>query len=66
MSIAYYVCIAGYRRAIEVHDLFRHGEDARLAGNEEEAVRRLAAEPTRPVKAAIVQGTIESVTSQGF
>jgi hypothetical protein len=47
-----------------VHDFFGYGEDAGFAGDEEEAVMRLAAEPTRPVKAAIVQGTIETVARE--
>jgi hypothetical protein len=44
-----------------MHDFFGYGEDAGLAGDEQEAVRGFAAEPTRPVEAAIVQGTVEAV-----
>jgi hypothetical protein len=48
----------------EVHDFFGQGEDAGLAGDEEEAMVGLATEPARPVKAAIIEGTIESVACQ--
>jgi hypothetical protein len=49
-----------------IHDLFGEGEDAGLAGDEQEAVMGIAAEPARPVEAAIVQGTIETVARQGL
>ena len=38
-----------------MHDLFRYGKNTRLAGNEEQAVMGIAAEPSRPVQATIVQ-----------
>jgi len=54
--------IAGYVDTVQVHDFFGYGKDAGLAGNEQEAVSGLAAKPTRPMKPAIVQGAIETVT----
>ena len=48
----------------EIHDFFGDGEDAGLAGDEQEAVMGLAAEPARPVQAAIVERTIETVARQ--
>jgi hypothetical protein len=56
--------ILGVLPGSPVHDLLGYGEDPRLAGDEQEAVMGLAAEPTRPVKAAIVEGTIKTVTRQ--
>jgi hypothetical protein len=50
----------------EVHDFFGYGEDAGLAGDGEEAVMRVATEPARPAKAAIVKRTIETVTRERF
>jgi len=47
-------------------DLFGEGEDAGLAGDEQETVMGLAAKPARPVKAPIVEGTIETVARQTF
>jgi hypothetical protein len=46
--------------------LFSQGEDAGLAGNLEEAMGGVAAEPTRPLEAAIVDRTIEAVPGQRF
>jgi len=48
----------------QVHDLFGYGEDAGLAGDEQETVVGLAAEPTRPVKATVVERTVETVPCQ--
>jgi hypothetical protein len=45
----------------EVHDFFGEGEDTGFAGDEQETVMGIAAEPARPLKAAIVQRTIETV-----
>jgi hypothetical protein len=50
----------------EVYDFFGDGEYSRFAGDQEEAVGGLAAEPAGPLKAAIVQGTIETVARQGL
>jgi hypothetical protein len=50
----------------DVHDFFGEGEDAGFAGDEQEAVMGIAAEPARPMEAAIVQGTIETVARQGL
>jgi hypothetical protein len=49
-----------------VRDLFGYGEDAGFAGDEQEAVMGLAAEPARPTEAAIVHGTIKTVAGQRF
>ena len=51
-------------RAAQVHDLFGHGEDAGLAGDYQEAVGGIAAEPARPLEAAGVDGAIEAVPGQ--
>jgi hypothetical protein len=50
----------------DVHDFFGYGEDSRFAGDEQQAVRGFAAEPARPVQAAIVQRTIEAVARHRF
>jgi hypothetical protein len=50
----------------QAHDFFGYGEDAGFAGDEEEAVMGVAAEPAGPVKTAIVEGTIETVARQRF
>jgi hypothetical protein len=50
----------------KVHDFFGQGEDSWLAGDDKEAVMGLAAEPTGPLQAAVVEGTIETVACQGF
>jgi hypothetical protein len=50
----------------QIHDFFGQGEDAGLAGDEQQAVMGFAAEPARPVKATIVQGTIKTVARQRF
>jgi hypothetical protein len=47
-------------------DFFGYGEDAGLAGDEEEAMNGLAAEPTRPVEATVVEGAVKTVASQGL
>jgi hypothetical protein len=46
--------------------LLRRGEDAGFAGDEQEAVMGVAAEPARPVETAIVERTIETVAGQRF
>jgi hypothetical protein len=48
----------------EIKDLFGEGEDARFAGDGEEAVGGIATEPARPLEAARIDGTIEAVTGQ--
>jgi hypothetical protein len=48
----------------DMSDFFGDGEDAGFAGDEEEAVMGLAAEPTGPAEAAIVEGAIETVARQ--
>lgn len=45
----------------QIHDLFGQGEDAGLAGDDQEAVGRIATEPARPLQAAGVNGAIEAV-----
>jgi hypothetical protein len=52
------------RAGAKVHNLFGDGEDARFAGDDEEAVRRIATEPVGPLQAARVDGTIEAVPGQ--
>ena len=52
--------------AIQVHDFFGYGEDAGLAGDEQEAVMGFAAEPARPVQTTVVKGTVEAVARQRF
>jgi hypothetical protein len=47
-----------------VQDFLGYGEDAGFAGDAEEAVMGVAAEPAGPVEAAIVEGTIETVAGQ--
>jgi len=54
------------RRGSQVHDFFSEGEDAGLAGDYEEAVDRVAAEPARPLQAAGIDGAIEAVAGQGI
>jgi hypothetical protein len=49
------------RGGAEFGDLFGQGEDAGLAGDYEEAVWGIAAEPARPLQAARVDGVVEAV-----
>jgi hypothetical protein len=48
------------------NDFFGYGEDSGLAGDLEEAVEGLAAEPAGPVEAAVVEGAVETVAHQRF
>jgi hypothetical protein len=68
MSIAagcLHMGLAGSQSAAgaEVHDFFGQGEDARFAGNYQEAVGGIAAEPTRPLQSTRIHGAIEAVPS---
>jgi hypothetical protein len=45
--------------------LFSQGEEAGLSGHQQHAEAGFAAEPFRPLNAAVVRGEIESVTRQG-
>jgi hypothetical protein len=51
-------------RVAEIQDLFGYREDAGLTGDDEETVRGIATEPTGPLQAAGVDGTIEAVPGQ--
>ncbi|MGB8761183.1 MAG: hypothetical protein WCD01_09845 [Candidatus Sulfotelmatobacter sp.] len=53
-------------RRAQVHDFFGQGEDAGLAGDDEEAMGGIAAEPARPLQAARVHGAVETVPGQGI
>jgi hypothetical protein len=60
------VAAAGLRRPAKRRNFFGDGEDAGLAGNDEEAMRGIAAGPTRPLQAARVDGAIKTVTGHGI
>jgi hypothetical protein len=61
-------CVRRYviRGGGQVCYFFGYGKDAGFAGDEQEAVVGLAAEPAGPLEAAIVERTIEAVAGQGF
>jgi len=50
----------------KISDLFGDSEDAGFAGHDQEAVRRIATEPSRPLEAARVDGSIEAVPGHGI
>jgi hypothetical protein len=48
----------------EIHYLFGQGEDARFAGDYQEAMGGIATEPARPLQAARIDGTIQAVPGE--
>jgi hypothetical protein len=61
-------CVRPFMRTAgaEVHDFFGQGEDAGLAGDYQEAMSGVAAEPARPLETAGIDGTIKAVAGQGI
>jgi hypothetical protein len=57
-------CLQMSFAAAEVHDFFGQSEDAGLAGDYQEAVGGIAAEPARPLETAGVDGAVETVPGQ--
>jgi len=47
-------------------DLFSEDENSGFAGNEQETMGRLAAEPPRPVQPTVIHGAVKAVPGQGF
>ena len=50
----------------QIHYFLCQGEDAGFAGDDEEAVSGVAAEPAGPLQAAGVDGAIKAVAGQGI